>query len=333
MRHLLAAESAANDGLALPLVQLPILFFLYAGRCRVAIDVWFYDAWARQVGLSVAIGLVCGAALALLFNTGMEGRLWGKEAQASTLLAMALSITGALEAIGSDGILGAFCGIAFGTLQVPEGANEIMAREFAINGLEVVLTFLFFIFFGAVMPWAAWQAIGWGYLVAFAVSVSLLRRVPVILLARALRLLPVFTTWRESLLAGWLGPVGVAAVFWAALASIQLGPAFGGEAEAVYNICTFVVLAHVVLYSVSGPLVGRAYALYEAQYVIPVQGIRTVPSETEHLEFGVWPPTSLGRGLSAWPFLRFQSSVVERVTCHNGRPSKRVLLLSRQMCS
>jgi NhaP-type Na+/H+ or K+/H+ antiporter len=43
VRHLLSAESAANDGLALPLVALPLLLLQFPAGA--AIGRWFYNAW------------------------------------------------------------------------------------------------------------------------------------------------------------------------------------------------------------------------------------------------------------------------------------------------
>ena len=314
VRHLLAFESSANDGLALPFVHLPVLLLLNASA-GAAIGTWFWYSWVFCVALSTLIGLLLGAAVALTFNYGMRRKLWDKESQVATLMALALAVTGGTEAAGSDGILAAFCaGLAYGTLQAPELETELMEREHAINAFEILLTFLFFIFFGALLPWGAFTALGAGRLVALAVAVSALRRLPVVMASHAGGLLPVFRTKREAALTGWLGPIGVAAVFWSAWASQALGPADPtNPGEDVYTLCTFCVMCHVVLYSASGPLVGRAYALYEAQFTVgryPVDNSgdeyiageevagRTVPTVTEHeQEFGVWPPSTLGRGM------------------------------------
>ena len=301
LRHMLAIESAANDGLVLPLVQLPVLLLLHPAGS--AIGIWFYNAWAYNVLLSIVIGTAWGAAVAGAFTVGMKRKLWDKESQAATLVALALSIVGGVESMGSDGILAAFCGgLAFGTFQAPEVEDEIMEREHAINALEIILTFFFFIFFGALLPWGSWYDLGGGRLVVLAVAIAFLRRLPAILVAHEARLLPIFITRREALLAGWLGPIGVAAVFWSALASQRLGfpSAPNNAGEVAYTISTFMVFVHVILYSVTGPLAGRGYAMYEAMYVLPGPGesIRTVPTHTEHeLEFGVWPPSTLGRGM------------------------------------
>jgi NhaP-type Na+/H+ or K+/H+ antiporter len=83
-----------------------------------------------------------------------------------------------------------------------------------------------------------------------AAGVLLLRRPPVVLL-----LTPWLTDvrgWREALVAGWFGPVAVAATYYAALAAHRLGE------TVVWDAVTLVVAASVVVHGVTAvPLTRR----------------------------------------------------------------------------
>ena len=266
LRNLISAESAANDGLALPLVLLPILLLQHAAGD--AVGIWVYNAWLFQVALSVVVGVASGSLVALIYNIALARKWWDRDAQVASLIALAIAVTGALDVFGSDGILGAFAaGVAFGVLQAENREGELSEREHAIDAIEILATHIFFVFLGSVLPWGGWAELGVGRLVLCAVCVTLLRRVPVVLLLHAMGTLPVFPTVRDALLAGTLGPIGVAAVFWSALSSLTLsdpslpiGPSMPASEDAPYLISTFMVLAHVVIFSGVGPAATGIYA-------------------------------------------------------------------------
>jgi NhaP-type Na+/H+ or K+/H+ antiporter len=76
-----------------------------------------------------------------------------------------------------------------------------------------------------------------------AAGVLLLRRPPVVLLLAPW--LPDVRGWREALVAGWFGPVAVAATYYAALAAHRLGE------TVVWDAVTLVVAASVVVHGVT----------------------------------------------------------------------------------
>jgi NhaP-type Na+/H+ or K+/H+ antiporter len=81
--------------------------------------------------------------------------------------------------------------------------NEAVAR---------MLELPFFVLLGTAPLWAQWGRLGWRVAV-FAVLVLLLRRLPVWLALRAN--LPSLQGRRQPWFAGWFGPIGIAAVFFA----------------------------------------------------------------------------------------------------------------------
>ena len=71
------------------------------------------------------------------------------------------------------------------------------------------------VLFGTVLPWQRWFTMGWP-LFLLAVVILLLRRIPMVVALKA-GLKPLKTD-ADVLFAGWFGPIGVAALFYAMLA-------------------------------------------------------------------------------------------------------------------
>jgi NhaP-type Na+/H+ or K+/H+ antiporter len=261
LEDLIVSESAANDGLGLPFVYLPLLL-LITPSAGEAIGMWFYDIWLYQVVLSFVMGAVWGAVAGRLLGVAVKHSLPDKESRLAFELVLALAVLGGVQVIGSDGFLGCFAaGIAFKWAKGGDADAHIESEVTTTDALDILLTMLFFAFLGAVLPWQAWAALGVGRLIALSLAVLLLTRMPAILVLRGLRLAPAVETYADALLVGWFGPVGVAAIYYAVDAGSQLAAAGDtARADVPFVICSFVVLAHVVTFSFTGPLVSWLYA-------------------------------------------------------------------------
>lgn len=211
MRDGMTAESAINDGLALPLVMLPISLMLHPPETA-------WSDWLLHVVLWEIIGAVLvGAAAGWITAKLMEwarGRSDSDQASLLTVtIAMALATTAGVRLLGGDEVLAAFVAGAtlnnsnrrFNVEEHHERFSEALARFFDLPVM---------ILFGAAIPWAAWGGMGWRAL-GFAVAVLLLRRMPAWLLLR--RWMPWNRDLRSALFAGWFGPIGAAALFYAML--------------------------------------------------------------------------------------------------------------------
>jgi NhaP-type Na+/H+ or K+/H+ antiporter len=267
LKELIIAESAANDGLALPLVYLPLLLILSSPPSS-GIGVWFYDVWAYQVLLGAFIGAVAGAAAALLLNAAVRHNLPDKESRLAFEIALALGVLGGVQAMGSDGILACFtAGLAFYWVQHLEHEPELESEATTADALDILLTFSFFIYLGFVFPWAAWGRLGVGRLFLLSFAVLLFTRLPIVLLLKAVGLAPVLKSYSDAAFVGWFGPVGVAAVYYAADAFEQTG----GRDDTPFEIVTFVVLIHTVVFSVTGPLGTRWYTHFHPAPLITME--------------------------------------------------------------
>ncbi|WP_347330443.1 cation:proton antiporter [Marinimicrobium locisalis] len=211
LRRIILAESGANDGLAYMFVLgAAFLITLPSGESLTA----------------HVLGMIVGDVMFALLLGGVIGYLAGfalRKAECKDLMdlhsvlmfstALALSTLALVKLLGSDGILAVFvAGLAFDQ-QV--GVYERREEEHVIGGFDRFFTGPIFILVGLMLPWSEWAALGWSG-VGLAVGVLLLRRLPLLLLLRGTsRELP---SRLDGAFSGWFGPIGVAAVYYAALA-------------------------------------------------------------------------------------------------------------------
>jgi sodium/hydrogen antiporter len=201
LRYGLTAETGINDGLGLPFVMVPVL--LFERPPGGAGFEWFFHVVLYEIGGGVFVGAVCARNQP---HTRPASML-------TAVIALALTALGAARVIGVDGILASF--VAGAVLNSGDWETEAERR---IERFQEALARFFdlpvMILFGAVMPWQAWAAQPW-HSAAFAVGILLLRRIPAWLLLR--RAMPWLRDWSSALFAGWFGPIGTAALFYAML--------------------------------------------------------------------------------------------------------------------
>lgn len=210
LRHSLSAESAANDGLGFPFVLLPILILTRSPG--EAVWHWLTYVWLWQVLGCVLMGALIGyGAGRLLLWAEAKGTL-DKQSFLAYALALALFVLGALKLLDTDGILGVYAaGTLFGMVI---NADERSQTEKVEEAIDRFLTLYIFVLLGLSLPWQQWLTLGWrGPLLA--VMILVLRRLPALLALRSL--LPLLQKPSAALFAGWFGPIGVSALFYAML--------------------------------------------------------------------------------------------------------------------
>ncbi|KAJ2692532.1 Na+/H+ antiporter, partial [Coemansia spiralis] len=125
--------------------------------------------------------------------------------------------------------------------------------------LDTLFNHTFFIYLGAVIPWG--QLAGSaelatpGRLAACALLIILFRRLPATMAVT--RVTPAIHTFRESVFAGWFGPIGVGAVFYAMVAHQELQhSAYDGlrAKEYLLPIVYSLVTASVIVHGITIPL-------------------------------------------------------------------------------
>jgi sodium/hydrogen antiporter len=206
---------------------------------------------------TILLEIVGGAALASLMGY-LAGKTlrWAerKETMERTSLltislALSLSVLGVTELLHLNGVLAAFvAGIVFnfaGASDAKESQEEIQEAISRFFDLPI------FVLLGMALPWQGWLDLGWrGPLLV--VAVLLLRRLPAVLVLRPL-LGPLRGRAKDVLFLGWFGPIGAAALYYAAFSFRETG------IEAAWVVGSLVICASVVIHGVTATPLTKLY--------------------------------------------------------------------------
>lgn len=235
----LSLESGANDGLAFLLVMLPVMA-MHHGSVSGTLTSWLVDGLLVGVLLAIVIGLALGMGSATLLDWVRRHDLIGPHSLLSYTLALSFCTLGIARLCGTDELVAVF--VAGLTFNLSVDTGEQHEEENIQEAVSKLYTLPIFILFGAVLPWGEWARMGWP-LAAFAVTIVLLRRPPVF--ALLFPLLRRFYRPRDAAYLGWFGPVGIAAVLYAADAWDKTGDPM------IWHVTSAVVLASVVVHGVT----------------------------------------------------------------------------------
>ena len=233
VRGLLSVESGINDGLALPLVVAGTVLVLDEGVGRFAVD------GLLAVAIAVVLGAVLGAGAGECSRRLDDAHDMEDSAFFVFTLVLAVAVLGLVNLAHGDGILAVYvAGLAYNR----QVGSSIYEQEREVDeGINRVLVLPLFLLLGIVLPWDAWRDLGWP-VVAFAIGVLLLRRIPVVLAMRPLLGLG----WSSAAFYGWFGPMGAAALFFATLAHEE-----HAAVEVVWPVTALVVAASTVVHGVT----------------------------------------------------------------------------------
>ncbi len=249
VRHLLSTESAANDGLAYPLVLLPVLLLTQAPE--TAWVEWLWRALIWGVGGAALFGALLGLGAGRLLRWAERQRLIGEQSFLSVTIALSLLVLGAAKLLGMDGILAVLAaGVAF---DQEVGGRERSEEENVQEAVNQFFTLPVFVLVGVMLPWEHWLELGWGGLL-LAAAVLLLRRLPAMVALTPF--VSPLQARRDTLFAGWFGPVGVAAVFYAMLVLRHTGN------DIAWTVGSLVVCASVLVHGISAAPLARLYGRY-----------------------------------------------------------------------
>lgn len=211
LRHIISSESGANDGLAYVFVMIAVFMLTLAPNESMTARV------AGVIVIDILGAVIMGAAIGYAVGFALRKAEAKKIIEQPSVLmittALALATLATVKLAGSDGILAVFvAGLAF-DLQVD--ARERQEEERVVEGIDRFFTSPIFLLLGLMIPWEDWLSLGWPAL-ALAIMVLFLRRLPLfILLGGRLHDLPRKT---DGAISGWFGPIGVAALYYAAFA-------------------------------------------------------------------------------------------------------------------
>ncbi|WP_436348785.1 cation:proton antiporter domain-containing protein [Natronorubrum sp. FCH18a] len=237
IRNLLTGESGANDGLAYPLVFLPILVLQHPPSR--AITDWLLETLLWEVGAAVVIGAIVGSTAGWIERESREHEFLEETSLLSVTVALTVAVLGGVKLLGSDGILAAFvAGLLFNQFaNATDEADEQKVQETVLR----LFTFPIFVFFGMALPLDLWLTLGWMG-IALAVGVLLLRRLPMMIVFH--RFVGLIDSKRDALFAGWFGPIGIAALFYATVVHRILGN------EIIWGAASLVIASSVLIHGI-----------------------------------------------------------------------------------
>jgi NhaP-type Na+/H+ or K+/H+ antiporter len=220
IRDLLSAESGCNDGVSFPFLYLG-LGMLAKSTAGGVLKEWFLITVLYQCTLGITLGLVLGYTFNWLYRFSHRHQMIGSASYLAFYLLLAIFSVGLASVLGVDDFLVAFCaGRGFS-----HDGNSPTADTRLPVVIDLMLNSAFFIFFGAMIPWASFNQMEFVTplrLFGFLALILLFRRLPVVLALFKLNFLPSVRTTTEAVFIGHFGPMGVGALFLAIEARAQL---------------------------------------------------------------------------------------------------------------
>ena len=265
VRQALDVESGLNDGLAVP-------FFLVAlDLANAELTTGFTWAVIRNAATQIGWGLVAGVAAgvvgALLFRAGDKRGWIGSEWRQIVPLAAALLAYALALSLGGSGFIAAFVGgMAFGAVSGEQGSAVTLFTE-ETGGLLAAVTW---IGFGALALAVAIPHITWQVVLYAALSLTLVRMVPV-----ALALLGTGARRPTVAFIGWFGPRGLASIVFALLALERGVP----EEQTLLTTVVVTVALSVVFHGLtSAPFVRAYHGWYETHAKVHPTAAEAAPA-------------------------------------------------------
>jgi sodium/hydrogen antiporter len=247
LRSTLSLESGANDGLAYLLILLPLL--MLAHPPGEAWSAWLVDTLVKGVLLAIVLGLAIGYGAARLLHWAHRAGFIESYSYLMFTVALTLFTLGMGHVIGAESLISVFvAGLAF---DFWSDTGEKHDEENVQEAVSKLCTIPMLVLFGTALPIGAWVEMGWA-LALLAIATLLLRRPPV--LALMWPLLRGTLGAREIAFLGWFGPMGVAAIFYAAFALRE------GQPEVVWHAVSALVFASIVVHGVTAWPFTRLYA-------------------------------------------------------------------------
>jgi sodium/hydrogen antiporter len=246
LRDTLWAESGANDGLAFPIVMLPIL--VLGSSFSGAIGEWALRIVLYETGFAAVIGAALGYGTARILIWAESHHTIDRESFRTFTLALSITTLGITSLAGTKGLLGVFvAGVIF---HMTVGESEDEEVESIQGALDHFFTIPIFAVIGITAPLDEWRALGWIGL-ALIVGVLLFRRLPaLVLISRGVGTL---RNWPDTLFLGWFGPLGIGALYYAAYVFDHTGH------EEAWVVGTLVICSSILVHGMTATPFSHLY--------------------------------------------------------------------------
>jgi NhaP-type Na+/H+ or K+/H+ antiporter len=239
IRLLLTAESASNDGLALPFLYFSN--YLFQETRSPGMLFWILESLLYQVGVAVALGIVVGWAARKLVKYSHFRGLVDNESMVTFGFAFTFFVVGTCNIIGADDVLA--CYVAGVTLTWDLWLNRQLQNSHFQESLDSLVNLTYFIIVGTAIPW---KMIGnvftqWHHYLII-IWILVLRRMPFILAAKSY--IPVIKSWKGAFFLGWFGPMGASSLFYMFYSVVK----FKVDPEPIISIVFVIVLSSIVVH-------------------------------------------------------------------------------------
>lgn len=166
-------------------------------------------------------------------------------------LALSLTVLGITELVGMSGVLAAFVA---GAVFNATGSSDAKERQEEVQGaITRFFDLPIFVLLGMALPWEGWLELGWSG-VLLAAAVLLFRRLPAVVALRPL--LGELRETKELLFLGWFGPVGAAALYYAAFSLQETG------IEEVWTVVSLIICASVLVHGLTDTPLTKLYGRF-----------------------------------------------------------------------
>jgi len=266
IRHLLSAESGANDGLAFPFVLLAVDILLNRGKPKIIVRDWFCIAILYECCFGIFLGCLIGYAGRKAIQFCEEKQFIDKESLLIFYILLSLICTGLGSILGVDDLLVSF---AAGAAFAWDGwfAKKSHGQQLS-SAIDLLLNVGYFLYFGTIIPWADYNnkelGLDWWRLVILGLVIVFLRRIPAALAAKPF--VPAIKTWKEALFVGHFGPVGVGGIFCSIITKDAIEKSFTEETplaefngtmphylvlRCIWPIVSFIVITSIIIHGFS----------------------------------------------------------------------------------
>ena len=247
VRDTISFESGANDGLAYLVVMLPVLMLSHGPGD--ALLRWLIESLLNGIILATVIGLAVGYAAAKLLRIAERKKTVENTSLLGYTVAFSLLTLGGAALVRADALISVFvAGLVF-NLNV--GEREEHEENHVQEAVAKLLTLPMFVIFGVALPFAEWERLGWP-LAACSILILLIRRPPVVAaISPALR-----SSLNRHDLAylGWFGPIGIAAVYYAAFSRSH-----GGD-PIVWHCSSAMIFTSILVHGATAAPLTRLYS-------------------------------------------------------------------------
>ena len=237
VRQGLNVESGLNDGICVPVL---LLFLALAQNVDHEGGPWglALHLLAEEVGIGVLVGgvLTTVAVQCLKFAAGRQWltAIWNQV----PVVALALTCFATAQALGGSGFIASFVGgLLFGGLAGEHKEKFLLAAE----GTGGVFGLITWVIFGSAVIGQAVGQFEWRYVVYGALSLTVIRMLPVFLVLSGTGL-----NAESKLFIGWFGPRGLASIVFAVM--VMDANLANADIMAIVVACTVImsILAHGV---------------------------------------------------------------------------------------